>query len=143
MLTLRKAINSDATEILNFDQEYLDPDATIQDIKNKIQTKNILVGIKNNKFVGYIEYEINNNNSVYIDWIVAIKGNGTELLKAFEEKMFSKYNSIKLNISLDSNERKETVLNRLNYYIKFNYRAYDIKYRDSGVLLLMQKSKLL
>ena len=48
---------------------------------------------------------------------------------------------ILLNVSIDPNENKNTVMKRLNFYIGLQYKVYDIKFRKkNGPLLLMKKN---
>ena len=50
-------------------------------------------------------------------------------------------NIILLNVSIDPNENKNTVMKRLNFYIGLQYKVYDIKFRKkNGPLLLMKKN---
>jgi hypothetical protein len=92
------------------------------------------------EILGYCILEISEN--VKIDWIYAKKGFGTEFLKRIERVLFGKYDKIILNVSIDPNEKKETVMRRMNFYIKNNYRVADITFRKKyGPLLHMYKTK--
>lgn len=89
--------------------------------------------------------------TVTIDWIYAEPGYGTAFLKAMEEMLFytadqilccARGNKIRLNVSIDPTEDKDTVMRRVNFYIKNNYRVYDIEWRpDHGPLFRMEKNK--
>ena len=83
---------------------------------------------KNNKIFGYCVL-IPLNNNIKIDWIYAKKGYGTDFIKRIEKTLSKKYDKIILDVSIDPNERKKTVKRRINFYIKNNYRIYDIKFR--------------
>lgn len=76
-----------------------------------------------------------------IDWIFA-PGFGKELIKRIESKLKkSGINKILLNVSIDPNESKQTVMKRLNFYIGLGYKVFDIKYRkDYEPLLSMSKN---
>ena len=59
------------------------------------------------------------------------------------EKLFKKkaITAIFLNVSIDPNENKNTVMKRLNFYIGLQYKVYDIKFRKKyGPLLSMKKN---
>ena len=61
-------------------------------------------------------------------------------VKELEKKLSQKYDLILLNVSIDPNELESTVIRRINFYIKNNYRVYDIVYRKKyGPLLKMKK----
>lgn len=95
------------------------------------------------KIIGYCLFTENNEkNFIKIDWIYSNKGFGSEFLSRLERSFFKKYNKIILTCSIDPNEKKETVLRRINFYIKNNYKVYDYNFRDKfGVSLLMIKNK--
>ena len=76
---------------------------------------------------------------VLIDWIYAKPGSGTPFLKKIEQKIFQTHERVELLVSIDRAERDQTVLRRLNFYIKNQYRAEKIKYRQTGPLLTMVK----
>lgn len=94
-----------------------------------------------NKLVGYIIYLLIDKKICKIDWIFA-PGFGKELMKRIESKLKkSGINKILLNVSVDPNESKPTVMKRLNFYIGLGYKVFDIKYRkDYGPLLSMSKN---
>jgi len=104
--------------------------------------KNIVIYslYNNNKFVGYTMYKILKNYTIKIDWIYA-PGYGKEFMKKLERK-FKKMNikKIILNVSIDPTENKEIVMKRLNFYIRLQYKVYNIEFRkDYGPLLNMYK----
>lgn len=75
-----------------------------------------------------------------IDWIYAKTGHGTAFLKLIEKELFKTYKKIILAVSIDPTEKKDTVIRRINFYIKNNYRVYNIKYRKThGPLFYMIK----
>jgi hypothetical protein len=86
-----------------------------------------------------------NNKNIQIDWIYSKKGYGTDFLKRLERTLFKKYSKITLNLSIDPIEYKSdknVVMRRINFYIKNNYRVFDIKFRKKhGPLLKMYKNK--
>lgn len=96
-----------------------------------------------NKILGYCLYtEDNNKHFIKIDWIYSNKGFGSELLSRLERSFFKKYNKIILCCSIGTNEKKETVLRRINFYIKNNYRVTNFNFRDKyDVSLEMTKNK--
>ncbi|AYV82276.1 MAG: hypothetical protein Homavirus23_7 [Homavirus sp.] len=94
----------------------------------------------NNKFVGYIVLIYMKNHTIKIDWIYGPKY-GKQIMKKME-RLFKKENikKIVLNVSIDPNEQKKTVMRRINFYISLNYRVYDIIFRPKyGPLLKMEK----
>lgn len=100
------------------------------------------VYVDNNfKIFGYCivtEDDIN----IKINWIYAKKGHGTEFLQRVERALFKKYSKIILKVSIDPTEQDESVIRRLNFYIKNNYQVFDIKYRKKyGPLLSLYKNK--
>ena len=101
---------------------------------------NINVFYDKNEIVGYIVYIIT-KNTVNISWIYAPNYGKNSMIQM--EKLFKKkdINIILLNISIDPNENKNTVMKRLNFYIGLQYKVYDIKFRKkNGPLLLMKKN---
>jgi len=94
------------------------------------------------KILGYVILKPENND-IKIDWIYAKKGHGTEFLKRLEKILLKKYPKIILKVSIDPTENKNTVMRRLNFYIKNNYRVYDIKFRKKyGPLLSLHKERI-
>ena len=101
---------------------------------------NINVFYDKNELVGYIIYIIT-ENTVNISWIYA--PNYGKLAMIQMEKLFKKkaITAILLNVSIDPNENKNTVMKRLNFYIGLQYKVYDIKFRKKyGPLLSMKKN---
>ena len=116
-------------------------------IKNpdKYELKNGYVFVdKKSTILGYCLLKENNKN-IQIDWIYSKKGYGTDFLKRLERTLFKKYSKITLNLSIDPIEYKSdknVVMRRINFYIKNNYRVFDIKFRKKhGPLLKMYKNK--
>ena len=114
-------------------------------VKNHLGNTDLKQGyvlLDNNNIKGYtILLPQEKSNIIKIDWIYAEPGYGTLFLKRVENSLFKNYNKIILNVSIDPNEDKNTVMRRINFYIKNNYRVYDIKYRKKyGPLLNMYKS---
>ena len=75
-----------------------------------------------------------------IDWIWSRPGKGTPFLQEVEKRLFLQCNTIKLLVSIDKRERKPTILRRMNFYIKNEYRVADVRYDPTGVMLTMTKS---
>lgn len=104
------------------------------------------VMLKGDQIYGYVIFtphkgKKKEDDYIYINWIYAKKGYGSPFLQKLEE-MFSDdgYHMIKLHLSVGMTEKKDTVMRRLNYYSKHNYRVYDIKFRkNDGPLLSMKK----
>ena len=144
-ITLVKPKDNDSyiNSIYKLDKEFYDSSVTKDQVKDKIKTKDLLVGInENNDIIGYSEYEYNDKtNTISINWIVAKKDHGTPLLSELEKKWLNDgVKNIMLKVSIDPNENKNTVMRRLNFYIKFNYRVKDIEFREKyGPLLSMYK----
>jgi len=116
-------------------------------IKNpdKYELKNGYVFVdKKSTILGYCLLKENNKN-IQIDWIYSKKGYGTDFLKRLERTLFKKYSKITLNLSIDPIEYKSdknVVMRRINFYIKNNYRVFNIKFRKKhGPLLKMYKNK--
>lgn len=94
----------------------------------------------NNKLLGYAL--ANQTKHTYIlDWIWARPGYGTPLLKAVERRLFKERPRIELLVSIDSRERKQTVLRRMNFYIKNRYKLKNVRYDPKGVMFTMFKLK--
>ena len=93
----------------------------------------------NDKILGYCILHILTNKNIKLDWIYAKKGFGTNFLKRIERILSKKYNKILLYVSIDQNERKQTVKRRINFYIKNNYRVLNINYKKNGVEFKMFK----
>ena len=96
---------------------------------------------KRTKLLGYtILKKGDQPKSVKVDWIYAIADYGSKFIKKLEKKLSQKYDLILLNVCIDPNELESTVIRRINFYIKNNYRVYDIVYRKKyGPLLKMKK----
>ena len=95
------------------------------------------------KIFGYCTLKEDNGN-IKIDWIYAKGGYGTKFLRRIERSLFRKYSKIILNLSIDPTEYKATVMRRINFYIKNDYRVFDIIYRKKhGPLLTMIKNRSL
>ena len=98
---------------------------------------------KNMEVLGYCLLK-DKGKTIKIDWIYAKKGHGTDFIKRLERALFKKYSKIILHVSIDPNEQKKTVIRRINFYIKNNYRVSDIKYRKKyGPELTMFKNKII
>ncbi len=96
---------------------------------------------ENLKIFGYCILQEDDIN-IKIDWIYAKKGHGTDFLQRVERALFRNYSKIILKVSIDPTEKNESVIRRINFYIKNNYRVVDIKYRKKyGPLLSMCKNK--
>ena len=94
----------------------------------------------NNKLLGYAL--ANQTKHAYVlDWIWARPGCGTPLLKAVERRLFKERPTIELLVSIDSRERKQTVLRRMNFYIKNKYKVKNVRYDPKGVMFTMFKKK--
>lgn len=94
------------------------------------------------KIFGYCTLKKKDNKTIKIDWIYAKKGYGTDFIQRVEKSLFKKYEKIVLNVSIDPNETKSKVMRRLNFYIKNDYRTYDIVFRKKhGPMLSMKKER--
>jgi hypothetical protein len=102
----------------------------------------------NEKFIGYVCFHVN-PDVLFLDWIYA-PNHGIEVMNhvidfaANIHQTSLNSNSVKeilLNISIDPTEKDTVVMKRLNFYIKCNFRVYEIKYRKTyGPLLMMKRS---
>ena len=100
---------------------------------------------KNNKFMGYTCLSVDKKKLV-VDWIYAPK-NGIEVMNNVLELAFifdkeiCPIDEIILKVSIDPTEKKDTVMKRINFYIKCNFRVYDIQFRKKyGPLLSMKRN---
>lgn len=127
----------------NYDLEKIHKLAKMHLSENKYSLDNGYVFINDkSKLLGYCILK-KEKKDVKIDWIYAKKGFGSEFIYRLERTLFGKFSRIILNVSIDPNERKETVMRRINYYIKNDYyRVYDMIHRKKyGALLKMHKHK--
>ena len=99
---------------------------------------------KNNKFIGYTCLSIDKKKLV-VDWIYAPK-NGIDVMNSVLElacifdKEIRRIDEMILKVSIDPTEKKDTVMKRINFYIKCNFRVYDIQFRKKyGPLLSMKR----
>jgi len=98
------------------------------------------VKIQQESILGYLLYTMD-NDTVKIHWIYAKPGHGSELLTKVEGQLRKYYKRVILNLSIDQQELKSHVMRRINFYIKNNYRVYNIIYRKQfGVELQMEKN---
>ena len=93
----------------------------------------------NVNILGYVNVELI-KNTLKIIWIYG-PGYGKMIMANIEHHFKQKkVKKIVLNCSVDPTEKKETVLRRLNFYIKMQYRVTNITFRDKhGLLLFMEK----
>ena len=103
----------------------------------------IIYGLYNDdKLVGYSVLIFHNKNSkiVELKWIYAV-GYGKILIQKIERKL-KKLNVeyIQLNVSIDPNEKMDTVMKRMNFYISAKYKVCNITFRKKyGPLFQMRK----
>lgn len=112
-------------------------DETIKSIKklhkkltNENLSGNILIFYSKNEFIGYTDFVGNK-----INWIYG-PGHGYEIM-AYMEKIIK--DKIRLNLSIDKTENKSAVMRRINFYIRLGFKVYNIKWRNIGPLLMMEK----
>ena len=98
--------------------------------------------IDGKKTIAYAFITQKTTTKAYIEWIWATRGNGTAFLKVIQSKLRrAGFSTIELHVSIDPNERQQTVLRRINFYIKNNYRVTDITFRPkNGPLFTMVKT---
>jgi hypothetical protein len=87
--------------------------------------------IYRNTVHGKIEYTVNKDQCT-VHWIVA-PGHGTVLMEFFERQMRAqgcKY--ICLRCVISNGEDPDTVMRRLNFYIKLNYRCTNYGFNAAG-----------
>ena len=94
-----------------------------------------------NKLLGYAIVMKPKKKKARIDWIWAKPGHGTKLMQFIEKELGNRgVKSIGLNLSIDPMEKKSTVVRRINFYIKNQFRVVDITFREKhGALLRMKK----
>jgi len=100
---------------------------------------------KDNVMIGYICLSIV-KKSISLDWIYA-PSNGIAVMNSVIDlahiinKEGYQIDDIILGLSIDPTEKKKIVMKRINFYIKCNFRVYDIKFRPKyGPLLSMKRS---
>jgi hypothetical protein len=98
-----------------------------------------------NKFIGYTCMSIDKKKLI-VDWIYAPK-NGIEVMNSvlqlafIFDKEIQPIDEMILKVSIDPTEKKDTVMKRVNFYIKCNFRVYDIQFRKKyGPLLFMKRN---
>ena len=101
----------------------------------------ILVDQDSDSIFGYIHINPISNDTIKVEWIYG-PGYGRMIMFNIEHHFKQKgYKLIILNCSIDPQELKQTVMRRLNFYIKNKYRVHDIEFRNEhGPLLKMEKS---
>ncbi len=77
---------------------------------------------------------INQDKKFTLKWIYA-PGHGDVVFQHIINIAKKNYDTIYFNISIDKNELQETILRRLNFYSKYNYKTFNVKYRKHGILL--------
>lgn len=90
----------------------------------------MLYAIENGKLCGKLEYSFNIEGAIAeIIWLNA-PGYGNAMLAEFENRVLELMPrcTLCLTCSIDAEERKETVLRRLNFYITHKFTVQDIKY---------------
>ena len=99
----------------------------------------------NNKFIGYTCLAVDKKKLV-VDWIYAPKNgievmNGILQLASIFDKEIRPIDEMILKVSIDPTEKKDTVMKRINFYTKCNFRVYDIQFRKKyGPLLSMKRN---
>jgi hypothetical protein len=124
-MKIRKAIKLDIKHILKLEKRYMDSDAILNDITYKFKSSDLYILENNKKIIGYCEYKINNKN-IYIKSIVSPNYGVIFLSKL--ERIWKKYNNIKLSVSLSKNEKKKKQMIKLNFYYKMKYKCINIKF---------------
>ncbi len=94
---------------------------------------------KDDKIVGYSLFYPLSKKEIYLDWIWA-PGYGTVFFKRLERKWKKNYEKVILKVSIDPNEKKDTIIRRLNFWYKLGFKTKNIKFRNKyGPLLTMEK----
>jgi hypothetical protein len=74
----------------------------------------------------------------HLEWIWAPGAGRAVLAHTLKYLREAGASRLDLQVSLDPNEKKATVLRRLNFYISHGFKATDVKFRgDAGSLLSM------
>ena len=89
---------------------------------------------------GYFCLKRLNKSTVKLEWIYG-PGVGKRLMGyVFKIARSLGASKLQLNVSIDPTEEKASVMRRINYYIGFQFRVYDIVFRPKfGPLLKMWK----
>lgn len=90
--------------------------------------------------LGYINV-VQQDSTLKIIWIYG-PSHGKLIMLNIENHFKKKgIKKITLDCSIDPNEKKETVIRRVNFFFKQGYRVYDIDFRkDYGPLLQLEKN---
>ncbi len=109
----------------------------------KLSLKHFYVLVENTDSVnilGYVNVELI-KNTLKIIWMYG-PGYGKMIMANIEHHFKQKkVKKIVLNCSIDPTEKKETVLRRLNFYIKMQYRVTNITFREKHIILLFMEKK--
>jgi len=100
----------------------------------------VLTSLTEFNIYGYIILKLVTTKIIKIEWIYG-PGYGVIIMMNIEKRYIDKgFEKILLNCSIDPTEDKNTVMRRINFYIKNKYRVYDIEYRhEHGPSLKMEK----
>ena len=112
----------------------------LDDFKKILDHTYVLTSLSEFNIYGYIILKLVTSKIIKIEWIYG-PGYGVLIMLNIERRYDEKgYEKILLNCSIDPSEEKNTVMRRLNFYIKNKYRVYDIEHRhEHGPLLKMEK----
>ena len=96
---------------------------------------------KSRDIVGYFCLKRLNKTTVKLDWIYGPGVGKLLMAQVFKISRSLGASKLQLNVSIDPTEDKKSVMRRINYYIGFQFRVYDIVFRPKfGPLLRMWKS---
>lgn len=139
----RKSKIKDTKIIYEMDTKYIDPQIKMEDVVDRVINRNIIV-IENNEglVMGYCEYE-KKEDFVKINYLVAEPNFGSELLMTLE-KSWKKKGIKHIFVTISLNESQEQIINisKLNFYIRNNFRAYEIIYENKGVTIIKMKKSI-
>ena len=78
-----------------------------------------------------------------LQWISSKPGHGSALLAALEQHLVARnINKLRLSCCADESELASTVLRRINFYIKNQFRVFGVKYTDRRRVVLLFEKKL-
>src|SRR5438105_3960745 len=96
---------------------------------DKLDPTNTYIFYENKKLIGYTVLIPINNNTIKIDWFYG-PGKGKLIYAKLEQKLKKdKIKQIQLNLSIDPNENKDTVMRRINFWFGLEFRVRDIEFR--------------
>ena len=95
------------------------------------------------ELIGKIEWSLETTDTIHIDWIIAINGNGKLVLGEFEMFAATKdFKRIRLLSTASPDESKVTVTRRFNFYQSMGYRFDTVEYREPHTVIFYRVKNL-